>query len=84
MSKEKCSIDKPRFFMDISFKLYHKVNQTNKGAIYLKIYHQNIRGLGKKAGELLSHLHQDVSHCLMPDRTSFKVFTIEKCSYWKV
>jgi len=38
---------------------YHKVNQINKGTAHLKIFHQNIRGLGKKAGELLSHLHPD-------------------------
>jgi len=31
---------------------YHKVNQINKGTVYFKIFHQNIRGLGKKAGEL--------------------------------
>ena len=50
--------------MDITFKHYHKVNQTNKSTPYLRIYHQNIRGLGKKAGELLSHLHPDFPHVL--------------------
>jgi hypothetical protein len=34
-------------------------NQVNKGTVYFKIFHQNIRGLGKKAGDLLSHLHPD-------------------------
>ena len=43
--------------MDITPKHYHKVNQTNKGTTYLKIYHQNIRGLGKKDCKLLIHLH---------------------------
>ena len=50
--------------MDITPKYYHIVNQTNKGANYLQIYHQNIRRLGKKAGELLSHLHPDFPSCL--------------------
>jgi hypothetical protein len=27
---------------------YHKVNQPNKGTACFKIFHQNIRGLGKK------------------------------------
>ena len=38
---------------------YYKVNQRKKGTVYFKIFHQNIRGLGKKAEELLSHLHPD-------------------------
>ena len=46
--------------MDITYKLNHKVNQINKGTIYFKIYHQNIRGLGKKVCELLNHLHPDL------------------------
>ena len=50
--------------MDITYKHYHKVNQINKGIIYLKIYNQNIKGLGKKVGELLSHLHPDIPHVL--------------------
>jgi hypothetical protein len=32
---------------------YHKVNQINKGTALFKIFYQNIRGLGKKDGELL-------------------------------
>jgi hypothetical protein len=53
------NIEKSKFFMDITYKHNHKVNQIHKGTIYFKIYHQNIRGLGKKASELLSHLHPD-------------------------
>ena len=30
----------------------------------LKIFHQNIRGLGKKANELYRHLHYDLPHIL--------------------
>jgi hypothetical protein len=29
---------------------------------YLKIFHQNIRGLGNKANELYCHLHHDLPH----------------------
>jgi hypothetical protein len=38
------------------------LNQVKKGTVYFKIFHQNIRGLGNKAGELLSHLHPDFPH----------------------
>jgi hypothetical protein len=50
--------------MDITPKQYHKVDEINKVTTYLKIYHQNIRHLGKKAGELLSHLQPDCPHVL--------------------
>ena len=50
--------------MDTTYKYFHKVNQINKGTIYFKIYHQNIRGLGKKACELLCHLHPNFPHVL--------------------
>jgi len=56
MTKENCSIQKPRFFMDITYKQNHKVNQINRGTIYFKIYHQNLRGL--------SHLHPELPHVL--------------------
>ena len=35
------------------------LHQVKKGTVYFKIFHQNTRGLGNKAGELLSHLHPD-------------------------
>jgi len=72
MTKEKFSILKPRFFMDITCKHNHKVNQINRGTIYFKIYHQYIRGLGKKACELLSHLHPDLCHILRLREHHFK------------
>ena len=62
--RKNAALRNPDFFMDITYKQYHKVNQINKGTMYLKIYHQNIRGLGKKAGELLSYLHPDLPHVL--------------------
>ena len=43
---------------------FHNVNQTSKGTVYLKIFHPDIRGSGKKAGELLSHLYPDFPHVL--------------------
>ena len=58
--------------MDITHKHNHEVNQINKGSIYLKIYQQNIRGLGKKACELLSHLHPDFPHVLCPTEHHLK------------
>ena len=50
--------------MDITYKHYHKVKQISKGPIYCKIYNQNIRGLGKKVCEQLSHLHPDFPYVL--------------------
>ena len=50
--------------MDITYKNYHEVNQTNKSTIYFRIFHQNIRGLGMKACELLSRLHPDFLYIL--------------------
>ena len=43
---------------------FHKANQSIKSTTYFKLFHQNIRGLGKKAGEPLSHLHPDSPHVL--------------------
>jgi hypothetical protein len=41
-----------------------KINQVKKGTVHFKLFHQNIRGLGNKAKELLSHLHPDLPHVL--------------------
>jgi hypothetical protein len=57
---------------------YHKVNQPNKGTVYFKIFHQNIRGLGKKARELLSHLHPDFPHALCLTEHHLKYLQLEK------
>jgi hypothetical protein len=50
--------------MDVTYKGYCKVNQISKGTIYFKIYHCNVRGLRKKACDLLSHFHPDFPHVL--------------------
>ena len=43
---------------------FHKANQPIKSTTYFKFFHQNVRGLEKKAGEPLSHLHPDSPHVL--------------------
>ena len=43
---------------------FHKTNQPIKSTTYFKLFQQNVRGLGKKAGEPLSHLHPDSPHVL--------------------
>ena len=43
---------------------YHNVNQPSKSTVYLRIFHPDIRGSGKKDSELLSHLHPDFPHVL--------------------
>jgi NAD-dependent SIR2 family protein deacetylase len=57
------------------------VKKQKKGTAYFKIFHQNIRGLGKKAGELLTHLHPDFPHVMCLTEHHLKVFTTEKVSY---
>ena len=55
-----------------------KVNKTNKGTALFKIFHQNIRGLGKKAGELLSHLHPEFPYVLCLAEHHLKYLQLEK------
>jgi len=50
------------------------VKKLKKGAVYFKIFHQNIRGLGNKAGEVNS-FSSKLPSCYVPNRTSPKVFT---------
>jgi hypothetical protein len=57
--------------MDINAKDRRKVNSDNKGTGYLKIYHQNIRGMRKKTNELVNHLHPNLPQIIVPDGTSF-------------
>jgi hypothetical protein len=76
MTKEKCGIEKSRLFMDITYKYNHTANQINKHTTYFKIYCQNIWGIGKKASELLSHLHPHFQHvlCLMEHNLNYLQF----------
>jgi hypothetical protein len=57
---------------------HHKVNLTNKGTAYFKIFHQNIRGLGNKPEELVSHLHPDFPHVLCITKHHLKYSQLEK------
>jgi hypothetical protein len=50
--------------MESKINLNLNLNQPRKDTVYFKIFYQNIRGLGKKARELLSHLHPDFPHVL--------------------
>jgi hypothetical protein len=50
--------------LNIHDRNYYKVNQPTKGTVYFKIFHQNIRGLANKTGELVSHLHPDYPQVL--------------------
>jgi exonuclease III len=43
---------------------HYKVNQFNKGKTYLKIFQQNITGLARKTGKLVSHLHPNYPQVL--------------------
>jgi hypothetical protein len=54
------------------------LNQVKKDTVYFKIFHQNIRGLGNKAGELLSHLHPDFPHVLYLTEHHLKHVQLEK------
>ena len=57
------------------------VNKCNKNIAVIskpfKIFHQNIRGLGKKA-ELLSHLHPDSPHVLCLTEHHLQYLQLEK------
>jgi hypothetical protein len=52
-------------------------NQTDKSMVYIKIYHQNIRGLGIKSSELIGHLHPDYPHALCLTEHHLKNFQIK-------
>jgi hypothetical protein len=52
--------------------------KKTKGTVYFKIFHQNIRRLGKKAGELLTHLHPDFPHVMCLTEHQLKYLQLEK------
>jgi exonuclease III len=45
-------------------RTHYKVSKPNKDLAQFKIFHQNIRGIAKKTGELVSHLYPDYPHVL--------------------
>jgi hypothetical protein len=50
--------------MDLDNMQTYKENYTSKSTRHIKVYHQNIRGLGMKSGEILGHLHPDYPQVL--------------------
>jgi hypothetical protein len=54
----------PDFFMDINSPSLQKISQPKTFRDYLKIYHQNVRSVGRKTCELLSHLYPDLPYVL--------------------
>jgi hypothetical protein len=57
---------------------YFNLNQPNKGTVYFKIFHQNIRGLAMKTGELVSHRHPDYPKGLRLTEHKLKGLQLEK------
>jgi len=54
------------------------VKKPKKGTVYFRIFHRNIRGLGQKAGELLTHLHPDFPHVMCLTEHHLKYLQLEK------
>jgi hypothetical protein len=50
---------------------------TDNSKVYIKIFHQNIRGLGTKSSELIGHLHPDYPHALCLTEHHLKHFHIK-------
>jgi hypothetical protein len=63
--------------MDINNMHKQNKNYTDKSTVYIKIYHQNIRGLGMKSIELIDHLHPDYPHALYITEHHSKLFQIK-------
>jgi hypothetical protein len=63
--------------MDLDNMQSPKVNFTSKNTSYIKVYHQNVRGLGMKSGEILGHLHPDYPQVLCLRDYNFKKFQIK-------
>ena len=75
MTKERCSIEKLRFFMDITYKCYHKINQINKKDYsfqYLPSKHKRFR---KETLWTVTTLASSLPSCFMHESTSSNVFT---------
>jgi exonuclease III len=55
----------------------YKESYTSKSTRYINVYHQNIRGLGMKSGEILGHLHPDYPQVLCLKEHHLKKFQIK-------
>ena len=63
--------------MDLDNRHNQKKSYIDKNSGSIKIYHQNIRGLGKKASELIGHLHPDYPQALCITEHHLKKFQIK-------
>jgi hypothetical protein len=63
--------------MDLDNMQRYKESYTSKSTRYIKIYHQNIRGLGMKSGEILGNLHPDYPQVLCLTEHHLKKFQIK-------
>jgi len=52
--------------------------KPKKGTLYFKNFYQNIRGLGKKAGELLPNMHPGFPHVMCLTEHHLKYLQLEK------
>ena len=57
---------------------YDNVKKPKTGTAYSKNFHQNIRGLGKKAGELLTYLHPNFPHVMCLTEYHLNYLQLEK------
>jgi hypothetical protein len=70
--------------MDLNNMLKQNKNYNDKSTVYIKIYHQNIRGLGMKSSELIGHLHPDYPHVLYLTEHNLKHLQIKNISHTKL
>ena len=67
------------FFMELDnvHSLSYKDNYASKSTRCIKVYHQNIRGLGMKSEEILGHLYPEYPQVLCLTEHHFKNFQIK-------
>ena len=63
--------------MDLDNRHNPNKNYTDKSTVYIKIFHENIRGLRMKSSELIGHLHPDYPHALCLTEHHLKHFQIK-------
>jgi hypothetical protein len=77
MAKKTGSLKEHRIFMDLDNMHKRNKNYTDNSTVYIKIFHQNIRGLGTKSSEVIGHLHPDYPHALCLTEHHLKYFQIK-------
>jgi len=63
--------------MDLDNLQSYKENYTSKSTRYIKVYYQNIRGLGMKSDEILDHFYPDYPQVLCLTEHHLKKFKIK-------